>query len=124
MNRDEMLRALRLGRDPLELSIQKWQDIVNGAGLDQGGDNCALCETHEHCSSCPILLPGDRRHCLSTPYLRWRKHIGEAHPTTSNHCYAVFCNECLVLAKEMLAFLEHIGENKARLIITVGVVGE
>ena len=61
MNRKEMLARLKKGEDPLELSIEKWQDIVDGKGSDYGHLDCALCETHE-CSECPI---GD---CVGTPY--------------------------------------------------------
>ena len=57
MTREEMLKRLDAGEDPLDLSIEKWRDIVkhlNGIvkfgeydwRIEKGRDNCALCETH------------------------------------------------------------------------------
>ena len=67
MNHDEMIKRLGKGEDPLELAIQKWQDIVDGKGTDIGHLNCALCETYgATCSSCPINK--EKGGCGNTPY--------------------------------------------------------
>jgi hypothetical protein len=71
MNREEMLQGLKDGKDPLELSIQKWQDIVKQiedgilpdyCGVDRS--NCALCEVYDidDCARCPSYS------CSKTPY--------------------------------------------------------
>jgi len=49
MLRKDMLRRLGEGEDPLELSIEKWKDIIEGKEDDT--DNCALCKTNI-CSNC------------------------------------------------------------------------
>ena len=76
MTREEMLEGLKRGEEPLELSIQKWQDIVDGKGQDFGYDNCALCEVYRPfsigCSRCVI-----GKNCLYTPYLEYRNALLE-----------------------------------------------
>lgn len=62
-----MLRRLEAGEDPLELSIQKWQDIVDGKGTNDLGKNCALCEVNDECNSCIIYQTLEKR-CAQTPY--------------------------------------------------------
>jgi len=89
MNREEMLRRLKAGEDPLDLSIEKWEDIVNhlksirrasdfDESLEAQGDNCALCEVHEGCRSCPVCKRTGRENCSGTPYwefrLAWRRY--------------------------------------------------
>ncbi len=70
MDRTEMLKRLGKGEDPLELSIEKWQDIVDGKGENNGGVNCALCELHLFldCKGCPIFLKTGLTSCGGTPY--------------------------------------------------------
>lgn len=67
MKRKEMLARLAKGEDPLELSIEKWQDIVDGKGRDYGITNCALCATHFLCDNCPV------EDCYDTPYHDYEK---------------------------------------------------
>lgn len=66
MNREEMLARLDRGEDPLDVSIQKWRDIVEHLehissfdqfddSLERGSLNCALCEVHSSCLDCPIV---------------------------------------------------------------------
>ena len=89
MNREEMLRRLKAGEDPLDLSIEKWEDIVNhlksirrasdfDESLEAQGDNCGLCEVHEGCRSCPVCKRTGRENCSGTPYwefrLAWRRY--------------------------------------------------
>jgi len=84
-----MLRRLKAGEDPLDLSIEKWEDIVNhlksirrasdfDESLEAQGDNCALCEVHEGCRSCPVCKRTGRENCSGTPYwefrLAWRRY--------------------------------------------------
>ena len=75
MDRKEMLARLKKGEDPLEVAIQKWQDIVEGKGKDHGGVNCALCKVHEDCEACPVFEKTKEWDCLETPYVAYRKAI-------------------------------------------------
>jgi hypothetical protein len=84
MNREEMIKGIEEGKDPLELSIQKWQDILDGKGKQEGSDNCALCycynkfdKWHSYgtrynkyaCRKCPVYLKTGQQFCVGTPYL-------------------------------------------------------
>ena len=80
MNRTEMLRRLKNGEDPLEVAIQKWQDIVDGKGEADGYGNCALCEVnHDSIHACPNLCPkcpvsqAGYDNCIGTPYCDYMK---------------------------------------------------
>ena len=70
MNRKDMLKRLEAGEDPLELSIEKWRDIVDGKGCDYGSNNCALCEIVDHCYSCPVNVVTEQE-CYGTPYYEY-----------------------------------------------------
>jgi len=47
MEREEMFERLEAGEHPIDLSIRKWEDIVDGVGKDEGGGNCALCQKYD-----------------------------------------------------------------------------
>ena len=68
MNRTEMLEKLKVGEDPLEISIKKWRDIVEGEGKDNGVKNCALCKVYEGCCGCPVKSETGLKYCDGTPY--------------------------------------------------------
>jgi hypothetical protein len=67
MDRKEMLERLEAGENPLEVSIQKWQDIVDGKGKNDGAFNCALCLTFR-CKDCPVTVKTGGHSCHHTPY--------------------------------------------------------
>ena len=100
MNRKEMLERLAKGESPLELSIQKWRDIVDEKGIDESGENCALCETVKDdmgsCQNCVIAQAVNDEGCQSTPYYDYCKALdfGEDKKTLRK------------LAKKELAFLK------------------
>ena len=89
MKRKEMLARLKKGEDPLELSIEKWQDIVDGKGEDLQYANCALCEADEQalaktndekeCEGCIVCKKTGSPNCWATPYLDYYMN-----PTKSN----------------------------------------
>jgi len=74
MNKYEMLYRLKKGEGPLELSIQKWEDIVKGKGENEGSENCGLCKRFYgsvwgfHCHRCPIMKHTGSPFCRGTPY--------------------------------------------------------
>lgn len=66
MDREKMLYKLVEGKEPLDVAINKWEDIANVQDnkhkkthirhpLDEGPDNCALCEVYG-CGKCPLFL--------------------------------------------------------------------
>ncbi|MDD5616351.1 MAG: hypothetical protein PHH85_09135 [Candidatus Methanoperedens sp.] len=73
MNRNEMLRRLAAGEPALEVSIAKWQDIVDETGINESADNCALCETTDAtCDNCLIYQKTGIK-CQNTPYGQYCK---------------------------------------------------
>ena len=69
MKRTEMLQGLKEGKSPLALSIQKWQDIMDGTGENNGIMNCALCEVYvkPHCKGCPVSEKTGYAYCERSP---------------------------------------------------------
>lgn len=71
----------------LELSIQKWQNIVAGLEADElaivecgAGETCALCrwtETHSlrawSCYGCPVRMKTGESGCIKTPWQDFEK---------------------------------------------------
>jgi len=92
MEVDEMLQLLYNGADPLEVSIQKWEDIVAGTGKDEVSANCALCESYT-CENCPA---GDGDTCCDDNYKMWIQHTEDC-PR---------CPECIILAQKMVDYLK------------------
>lgn len=71
----------------LQLSISKWEAIVNNAGYDEGTRNCALCAafvdkgdgivdspTEFDCLGCPVAAVTKAPMCDHTPYQEWAKY--------------------------------------------------
>lgn len=83
LTREEMGNLLNKGVCPLEVSIIKWQRIVdalkNGVSVDavhdvyeDGSYNCALCDTSERdCRDCPICLRTGKSDCEGSPYFNF-----------------------------------------------------
>jgi len=95
MDREEMLKRLKKGEDPLELSIEKWQDIVDGKGGDDGPKNCALCEVYVWCHGCPVSEKTGSSSCDDTPY---NQYSHASHGTPKEHLKT--------LAKKEVKFLK------------------
>lgn len=62
-------------------SIKKWEDIVNGTGIDKYADNCPLCARFHpmECvrpdgEECPVAAAG-HWYCSRTPYADWCESI-------------------------------------------------
>lgn len=61
----------------LKGSIKKWKAIAAGTGVDEGGDNCPLCqmfydsESREYsCDGCPVEVDSGSN-CAGSPYFPW-----------------------------------------------------
>ena len=89
--------------EALKGSIEKWERIVDGTGVDNRADNCPLCQLfyertefvvqlpaqsamfvqsgnaggYEHggCHDCPVRLRTRRDECVGTPYDGWRRAL-------------------------------------------------
>lgn len=59
----------------LKGSIAKWEAIVEGAGADEGQNNCPLCEEFaliHDCEGCPVAERVGTTGCVGTPYQKWK----------------------------------------------------
>lgn len=90
----------------IQLSIEKWEDIVNHQGIDDGGNDCALCHQYILCLKCPIHELAGKFDCRDTPYQKWIKHQINEHPDLIFKSKKIKCKVCEKLAKEELEFLK------------------
>ena len=56
MNRKTMMKKVQAGAKPIDVAIEKWEDILARTGYDLGSKNCALCYVYD-CFQCPIHIP-------------------------------------------------------------------
>jgi len=91
----------------LKGSIKKWEKIVEGMGVDEGADNCPLCELFfdEGCQGCPVNEKTSRFGCIKTPYNDWVNHHILKHENNLKKM-KVYCATCKELAQKELDFLE------------------
>ena len=91
----------------LQGSIEKWEKIVDGTGLDFSSENCPLCQIYYYCRSCPIEQTTGKRECGGTPWYDWNLHHFEKHRDSCPHIsQTIECPTCKKLAKKELAFLK------------------
>jgi hypothetical protein len=65
--------------EALKGSIEKWEKIVAGTGIDQGSKNCPLCKVflepdppgENYCDGCPVKEKTGLKLCYGTPYEKW-----------------------------------------------------
>ena len=85
MTREEMLKRLKAGEDPLDLSIEKWRDVVKHLNritefvefnqeIEMEASNCALCFVYARykCNGCPVKKATGYGSCNKTPYESFR----------------------------------------------------
>lgn len=92
----------------LQGSIQKWQNIVDGTGVDAGIENCPLCEIFNlpnGCRGCPVREKVDTDYCGNTPFFNWAQHHFRKHYCRPSKVYSD-CLDCERLAKAELEFLK------------------
>ena len=95
--------------EALKKTIKKWESISDGIGIDEGHDNCALCELLVHCAYCPVRLETHASNCINSPYADWSYHQSTVHRRngmkhdTPRFC---LCSRCRQLAIEELEFLK------------------
>ncbi|MBW2968539.1 hypothetical protein KY314_00265 [Candidatus Woesearchaeota archaeon] len=91
----------------LKGSIKKWEDIRDGKGVDDGVENCPLCQLFwwKGCDGCPIYEKTGKKQCNDTPYIEWIKHQGEKHLQYSSP-YKNRCPTCKKIAQKEVDFLK------------------
>ena len=93
----------------LEGSIEKWEKIVDGTGVDDRDGNCPLCKLYPGCKPCPVAQTAHFTGCNDTPFIKWCKHHVEKHPTEEWYPpLKVECPTCKRLAQKELDFLKSI----------------
>ena len=83
----------------LKGSIEKWEAIVAGTGVDSGTINCPLCKffcAPTHCSNCPTNCTDN------TPFRKWDNHHKYHSDKLAKY---IHCPTCKKLAQ---AELEHL----------------
>ena len=86
MTYEEIFKRLEAGEDPLNLSIEKWEDIVKhldgitefaefNQEVEVGVSNCALCLAYARykCNGCPVKKATGYGSCDKTPYEDFRQ---------------------------------------------------
>ena len=102
--------------EALEKSIQKWESISEGIGIDTCSENCALCKLYNienGCHGCPVFIESGSFYCRATPYQDWREHQGKHYQNRPKGAkYMVLCPVCKLLAQEELKYLKSLRRQK------------
>ncbi len=85
-------------------SIQKWEKIVNGIGVNEGRGNCPLCQLFPDCYGCPVAQITNSYGCNNSPYGDWSDHQYKFH--NSGEREKVICDTCKELAINELNFIK------------------
>lgn len=70
-------------KNALEGSIHKWEQILAGAGVDDGINNCPLCQLFDNCRGCPVDYTGHTG--CSGEYSAWHYHQVSVHDSMMPH---------------------------------------
>ena len=108
----ELVESIESGVDPLELCIMKWKYVIENKDWSCGSkwNTCALCVKYNNfhnypdnlrCSGCPLNIYGHKCNNSNSAFNKFDFTDEES--------------EKMVYAKEMLALLEDIRDNKLRI---------
>ena len=89
----------------LKGSIVKWENIVNGTGVDESGYNCPLCKLFPKCYKCPVFEYSQPDDCNNTPYGEWLAHQRKVHDKRVRP-FKIECKICERHAKAEVGFLK------------------
>jgi len=97
-------------KQALEGSIDKWEAIVAGTGVDRGRHNCPLCRLFYilGCKGCPVYLKTGAQNCRKTPYERWKIHGYRLYG-----CSTIEGTKIMEMARDELEFLKSLREPSA-----------
>lgn len=94
--------------EALQESIEKWEEILNNGGVDDGRHDCSLCKLFwedNDCQDCPINDKTKKNYCEGSPYPHWHKHQKTKHKATIGK-RPIHCPHCKELAEKELEFLK------------------
>ena len=106
----------------LKGSIQKWEKIVKGKGVDKGSYNCPLCKlfVKYRCVGCPVSLKTKDGSCTGTPYDEWEDHFFSEHEdywndqTDKELGLKCQCDTCREIAQKEVDFLKSLLPGKEK----------
>ena len=91
-------------------SIEKWEKIVSGKGIDLGQDNCSLCKLFWRmdgaCGHCPVAEKTGQDGCLGTSYFDYSHLSRKASRMTEGSVRDNVLREAEFHAMEMVKFLK------------------
>jgi hypothetical protein len=93
--------------EALEGAIKKWEKIYAGVGIDDGVDNCPLCELFDgayDCTGCPVDYVTNEG-CQGGPYSDWYWHHRYSHDS-AKHPFIIECAKCTEIALNMINYLK------------------
>lgn len=105
MDRIEMIKRIENGEPLIDITIDKWKDIVNGTGFCLGMNNCALCYTYasNRCKNCPICKFTGLSNCDNTPFRDLFRHEMSVHYEIDSDTRK--CPVCKDIARREVEFL-------------------
>lgn len=91
-------------RNAIRGSIEKWEKIAGGEGVDHGPNNCPLCKLFidNNCVGCPIFTLTGGIYCDETPYREWYTYVEQE----MDPPYRVFDKHSKEFARQEVAFLK------------------
>lgn len=123
MKRDEMISLIESGKNPIDVTIMKWKDMLNNDGSNLNHKNCALCYEYV-CSEleylegeekeaylkldtvCPIAKVTGYDNCNDTPYIAFVGHVALCKHCIEHTEFVNYCSEAKELIKLEIEFLE------------------
>jgi len=117
MRREQMRKGYNNGEDPLDLSIEKWQDIVDGVGINEQASNCALCHDASirnsnpiDCRGCPIY---EKKKIDGCGIREYEEFMATSVNCTTKDCGLIrHCKKCREAGKPMLKLLKELKKQK------------
>ena len=95
-------------------SIEKWEKVADGTGVDQSERNCPLCQLFPWCEGCPVHKKTKKPQCFNTPWKKWDDHQYNKHHMTQYIDRKVMCPKCKELAQAEVDFLKSLLPINAR----------
>jgi hypothetical protein len=105
MDRIEMMKRIESGESLIDITIDKWKDVVNGTGFCLGMNNCALCYVYANnrCENCLIRKFTGFANCDNTPFRDWYRHYMSIHYDKDSD--VLKCPICKDIARREVEFL-------------------
>lgn len=93
--------------EALEESIKHWERILTGEDTSANSKSCPLCQKHEYCETCIIMIHTGQGECADTPYWYFIYHLYSTHSANEWHIDTVTqCKKCQKLVQNEIDFLK------------------